>query len=47
MNKSWNEIYNILGNRDQNVIPNEMYSGDDKYCSREQIANEVNEHFPV
>ena len=43
--KTWNEINNILGNKKQNVIPNEMYSSDNKYCLRDRIANEFNVYF--
>ena len=45
MKKTWNNINDVLGNKKQNVIPNEMYSGKDKYSSREQIVQELNSYF--
>ena len=45
MKKTWNNINNILGKKKQNVIPNEMYLGKDKYSSREQIVQEFNSYF--
>ena len=45
MKKTWNTINDVLGNKKQNVIPNEMYSGKDKYSSREQIVQGFNSYF--
>ena len=41
---TWNEI-NIIGNKKQNIIPNEMYSGKNKYSTQEQIVEEFNSYF--
>ena len=43
--KTWNEINIILGHKKQNIIPNEMYSGKNKYSTREQIVEEFNSYF--
>ena len=45
MKKTWNEINNILGNRKQHALPNEMYFDDNKYSSREQIVEQFNSYF--
>ena len=45
MKKTWNEINNILGNKKQNTIPNEMYSGKNKFSTREQIVQQFNSFF--
>ena len=45
MKKTWNSINDVLGNKKLNVIPNEMYSGKNKYSSREQIVQEFNSYF--
>ena len=45
MKKTWNNINDVLGKKKQNVIPNEMYLGSDKYSSRETIVQEFNSYF--
>ena len=45
MKKTWNNINDVLGKKKQNAMPNEMYLGNDKYSSREQIVNTFNTYF--
>ena len=45
MKRTWSEINNILGNRKIHNIPCEMYSGNHKYSTREQIVDEFNSYF--
>ena len=45
MKQTWNKINDILGNKKHNVIPNEMYTGKNKFSTREQIVEEFNSYF--
>ena len=45
MKKTWSHINNVLGNKKQNVMPNQMFLNNLKFTSKHDIVNQFNSYF--